>query len=306
MLKRIIEISNPETALRISKGFLCLSNKNISSNHSVTKIPAYDIGAVIFTNSYFTVSGSVFSRLALSGAIICICDHLYQPRAYMLPVSAHHESGSLVQSQADLGENTKRRLWKTIVSTKILHQAQALDHVGMRSERMYRLAGEVEEGDPKNLEAQAARLYWKKLFSNTFKRDRESKDINQYLNYGYAIIRTCVVRSILVHGLHPSLGIHHSNSRNPYKLADDLMEPFRPFMDIAVRNMNIVGGEDINPDQKAFLANQIYTDVTNRTKTTNLWNAINELLDLFVTVITGREVDFAYSVSIVDAVVIDG
>jgi len=294
VLKRIIEFSNPGSSLTITRGLLCVKLSTGEGGGDSHKIPVDDIGAIVFSNSHFTISGSVLSRLAKKGVISCICDERYQPSAYLLPVSVHHESGARVEMQANLDGRIKAALWKEVVKAKILNQAKALRCIGVDSKRMARLSQMVEPGDPKNIEAQAARLYWKLLFGNNFKRDFNAKDMNQFLNYGYAILRTCVTRSIIVHGLSPGLGLHHSNSRNPFKLADDLIEPFRPFIDVAVYELADGVSDDLSSEAKACLVNVMYKDFDFKGKQTNLWNGIARLLDSFVSVLSdnARKLEF--------------
>ena len=296
MLKRIIEFSSPGASLTLSRGFLCVKRSSGDDCGESEKIPIDDIGALVFTNSRFSISGSVLSSLAKKGVISCICDERYQPSAYLLPISAHHESGARIQMQADLDDRLKNHLWKEIVRAKIFNQARALKCIGVDSKRMGRLSEIVEPGDPRNIEAQAARLYWRLLFGKNFRRDFNAKGVNQLLNYGYAILRTCTTRSIVGHGLSPGLGIHHSNSRNPFKLADDLIEPFRPFIDVAVYELSDGVGDDLNSEAKARLVNVLYKDFDFKGKNTNVWNAVQRLLDSFASFLSDNARKFEFPI----------
>jgi CRISPR-associated protein Cas1 len=128
----------------------------------------------------------------------------------------------------------KKRLWSAIISAKIANQAEALDRCGRDGTGLREMSRRVKSGDPNNVEAHAAKLYWRKLFGEDFRRDRHGDDENKLLNYGYAIVRASIARAIVGTGLHPGLGIKHSNQYNPFPLADDLVEPLRPFVDMRV------------------------------------------------------------------------
>lgn len=128
----------------------------------------------------------------------------------------------------------KKSLWAQVVREKIRQQSLLLHHLGLPSSRLDRLAKEVKSGDPDNKEAMAARIYWTSIFGSNFLRNREAPGINALLNYGYTIIRSATARAVMAAGLHPSIGIHHKNASDAMRLVDDLMEPFRPLVDLMV------------------------------------------------------------------------
>ena len=156
----------------------------------------------------------------------------------LLPISEGNSLHSkIIQQQSSLTLPAKKRVWQQIVRHKISGQARVLKHLGKNAVALERLADNVKAGDPDNLEAQAAQKYWRLLFGDDFRRDTDADGINSLLNYGYAIIRAMVARAIVGSGLHPALGVQHSNQYNGLCLADDIMEPFRPWVDLRVFQM---------------------------------------------------------------------
>jgi CRISPR-associated protein Cas1 len=150
------------------------------------------------------------------------------------PLTGHFNQAAKIDAQLSVGRVLKKRLWQAIVKNKILAQAMVLEVVGQSSDALRHMASRVRSGDEGNLEAQASRRYWPLLFGADFRRERHGKGPNPLLNYGYAVIRSAMARAVVATGLHPSVGIFHSNRANAFRLVDDLMEPFRPFVDAKV------------------------------------------------------------------------
>jgi CRISPR-associated protein Cas1 len=182
-----------------------------------------------------------------------------------VPLTGHHLQTKRFAAQAAATVPTRKRLWQQIVCAKVHAQAYSLEKICGKDHGLHLLAGRVKSGDPNNIEAQAARRYWSYLLGGekkgkTFKRDSDGNDIiNICLNYGYGVLRAIVARSLCASGLHPSLGIHHHNQYNPYCLADDLMEPFRPTVDQAVCEYLLLNGvkSELTTEVKAFLIGRI-------------------------------------------------
>jgi CRISP-associated protein Cas1 len=154
----------------------------------------------------------------------------------------------------------RKRLWQTLIKCKIAHQASLLEAWNFDSVGLKRLHGKVRSGDPENIEAQAARRYWSTLFGTGFKRDREADGANALLNYGYTVLRSATARFVVAAGLHPTVSLHHANQLNPMRLVDDLIEPFRPYVDGTVRTLVEQGKLDVNAETKRALAMLLYTD----------------------------------------------
>ena len=166
-----------------------------------------------------------------------------------------------MQAQAEASLPTRKRLWKTLVKAKISAQADALDMVGHRSGALRDLARKVRSGDPDNIEGMAARRYWTQMMGDGFRRDRGAGGANALLNYGYMVLRAATARSILAAGLHPSLSIHHQSRGTALRLADDLMEPFRPFVDGIVKRLLETVGDGLDRDAKAALVSVTTLDL---------------------------------------------
>lgn len=179
-----------------------------------------------------------------------ICDDRHLPVGLCLPLTGYHAPARRMTAQANASKPTLKRLWQQIVRAKVAHQAALLRDLRGSDFGLGELAVSVRSGDPDNVEAQAARLYWPALFDSAdFLRDPALPDQNRYLNYGYAILRAIVARAICASGLHPGLGIHHHHRNNAYCLADDLMEPFRPAVDRAAVELWRDAGPDAPLDR---------------------------------------------------------
>lgn len=165
-------------------------------------------------------------------------------------------------SQVSTSRPTVKRLWREIVVAKIRMQGAVLASVGQEAGAFDLLAGRVRAGDPENLEAQAARRYWRLLMGDEFRRDRDAEGINALLNYGYTVLRATVARAICAAGLHPTIGLHHIGRGNAFALADDLMEPYRPLVERCVVNIVNAAGEALDREAKAALAALTSLDLT--------------------------------------------
>src|SRR5262249_34865000 len=155
----------------------------------------------------------------------------HNPIAFLWPLDAHHEQAGRMDAQLDASLPLKKRLWSQLVKAKLQQQAAVLEACGDSPALIAALIPKVRVGDPDNIEAQAARRYWSRVMGEEFTRDQDGDGINALLNYAYTILRSATARAVLAAGLHPSIGLHHSNRQNAMRLVDDLMEPFRPVMD---------------------------------------------------------------------------
>ena len=167
--------------------------------------------------------------------MLVICNRFHQPVGMMLPLDANHIQVERFANQKAGSIPTNKRIWQQIVRAKIRHQSGALKFLYNDSGGLQPLIKQVKSGDPSNIEARAARRYWPRLFKDdTFRRNRDQPGLNAILNYSYAVLRAIVARSICACGLHPAIGIHHHNRYSMFPLADDLMEPLRPVIDVEV------------------------------------------------------------------------
>ena len=165
-----------------------------------------------------------------------------------------------MRAQANASRPLCKRTWSELVSAKIMAQAHALESLDKPSARILKLASEVKSGDPDNREAVAAQAYWPTLFTSDFRRNRDLPGINAMLNYGYAVLRSATARAIVSAGLHPSLSLHHVSNSDAYCLADDLMEPFRPAIDLLVVDLNSRGASMEDIETRAELAGVLHAD----------------------------------------------
>lgn len=227
---RIIEISSDGCYARLQNKQL----KIIKDDYELGSIPIEDMAAFIIDHPQTRLSQVLLAELLSNNVMIVISDNKHLPIGMMLPLDHHTTQGERFDQQVSLKLTTKKQLWKKIIQNKIRQQSNVLNSVNNNDNGLSLLIPKVKSGDSNNVEAQAARRYWSKLFPGNFRRDRFGDDHNRFLNYGYAILRALTARSICASGLHPSFGLHHHNRYNAYRLADDLMEPFRPFVDIHV------------------------------------------------------------------------
>lgn len=230
MIKRTIDISE-QAYLHLKYQQLLIDKKG----ETVAQIPIEDIGALILQHPAIVLTQAVVIACQKHNVAVVFCDDRFLPYSLLLPISdGNNLHAKILKQQIALTLPTKKRLWSQIVKQKITNQAETLKTLDKTHIPLERLAKQVKPGDPENLEAQAAQKYWRLLFGNDFRRDVDLDGINSLLNYGYAIIRALIARAIVGSGLHPALGLYHSNQYNGLCLADDLMEPFRPWVDYQV------------------------------------------------------------------------
>lgn len=202
-------------------------------------VPLADIAALIVSHPQVTLSHAVLAGLACAGGVFVACNEKHMPVSMLLPLAANSLQAQRFAAQAGAPLPLKKRAWQEIVRSKIRAQARLLEERNAKDSGLVALAARVRSGDPENVEAQAARIYWRELFgADGFRRDPDGDGLNACLNYGYAVLRAVVARAICAAGLHPSLGVHHHNRYDAFCLADDLMEPFRPLVDREVANLN--------------------------------------------------------------------
>jgi CRISPR-associated protein Cas1 len=221
-----------------------------------TAIPIEDIGLIILDNPQIIISNALLMALNENNSAIISCDTSHLPYGLMLPMFSHHTFTEKLQAQLEASLPLKKNLWQQTIISKIENQAALLKKVGVDTKKMDFYISDVKSGDPGNVEGRAAAYYWDNLFIGTeFLRDRFGEHPNNLLNYGYAVLRAIVARSLIASGLFPSLGIHHRNKYNPYCLADDIMEPYRPFVDSLVLDIiqSYPDSEDLTPELKKKL-----------------------------------------------------
>lgn len=250
MIKRTIEISRDAAHLTVRQKQLLIRR----DGQTVGSIPCEDIGIVLVDHPGTTYSHAALSSLAESDAALVICGRNHLPNAILLPLADHSQIVWRINEQLAVSKPLQKQLWKQLVQAKIRAQAHNLATDCPAKSKLLDMARQVRSGDPKNMEAQAARVYWQNyLPDEAFRRDRDADGLNAILNYGYAVIRAAVARAIVAAGLMPAIGLHHSNRSNAFCLADDLMEPLRPLVDDRARDLFVQGYESLTPEAKAGL-----------------------------------------------------
>lgn len=258
MVGRIVEISEDGRHLGKARGFLTVSH----DGEELGRVPLDDIAAVIATAHGLTYSNNLLVALAERGAPLIVCGPNFMPAACLWSADAHHEQAGRLADQAAASKPLKKRLWAQLVQAKIDGQAATLEAVGAPAGGFALLARKVRSGDPDNVEAQAARRYWPLLFGDAFRRDRSADGVNSFLNYAYTVLRAGTARAVMAAGLHPSLGLAHRQRGNPFQLADDLMEPFRPLADRLVHHLVQAGADALDRETKPALARLLIVDLS--------------------------------------------
>ena len=233
MIRKTVEFSTPGTRLSVSHRQLVVDRPGQPKMMRSIE----DLGVVIVDDVRATYTQSVFLELLDAGATVLVSGRDHLPVGMMLPLDAHHIQTERHRAQVVSSEPIKKRVWQALIRAKIGQQAAVLTHFTGEHGGLVPMARRVRSGDPDNLEAQAAQRYWPRLFGKGFRRDRDADGVNALLNYGYAVVRAAIARAVVASGLIPSLGVHHRNRGNPFCLADDLLEPYRPYVDWRVKRL---------------------------------------------------------------------
>lgn len=237
MIKRTLYFGNPAyLKCRDEQLVINLPAANGMDEIVGNTIPIEDIGIIILDHQQITVTQHLMTKLLENNVALIQCNQTHHPIGLMLNLSSNTLQTVRFKSQIEASQPLKKQLWQQTIRTKILNQAAVLQKQNIEIQNMLQWVDDVKSGDTENHEARAAAYYWKNIFKTlpNFKREREGLPPNNLLNYAYAIIRATVARSLVGSGLLPTLGIHHRNQYNAYCLADDIMEPFRPFADLIV------------------------------------------------------------------------
>jgi len=258
MIKRTLYFGNPAyLSLRNSQLVIHLPEANgMDDRTGNNTIPIEDIGIVVLDNKQITITTGLMEALLANNTALITCDSTRMPVGLMLPLNGNTTQSERFQDQIVASLPLQKQLWQQTIQCKIANQAHVLKSKhGVVVKNMLAWVGDVKSGDSDNLEARAAAYYWKNMFPNIeyFTRGREGVPPNNLLNYGYAILRGVVARSLVGSGLLPTFGIHHHNKYNAYCLADDIMEPYRPFVDKLVLEI-MASGEDISELSKPIKA----------------------------------------------------
>lgn len=251
MIRKTVEFATPGTRLSVAHRQLVVERPD----HPKATLPIEDLGVVIVDDRRAIYTQAVFLDLLAAGATVMVTGRDHLPVGMMLPLDAHHVQTERHRAQVQASEAVKKRAWQALIRAKIAQQGTVLAHFTGDHGGLAPMARRVRSGDPDNLEAQAAQRYWPRLLGVGFRRDQTADGINALLNYGYAVLRAAAARAIVAAGLIPSLGVFHHNRGNPFCLADDLLEPYRPYVDWRVKSLvNAGSGEPPGLDQRSIRA----------------------------------------------------
>lgn len=260
MLKRTVHISSPS--------YLKMKNNQLVVTDGGTKelkgtVPIEDIAIVVMDHPQISISAPLINELMHNNCVLLHCSEKHLPNGMMLPLEGHSEMTERWRYQLEATLPLKKQLWKQTVYAKIKNQKNLLDVYNLASEPMVKYGDSITSGDETNMEGKAANHYWKYIFTD-FRRNPEGDNPNNFLNYGYAILRAIVARALVCSGMLPAQGIFHRNKYNPYCLADDIMEPYRPYVDALVMELMEVypEKEELDRESKVFLLKIATQDVS--------------------------------------------
>ncbi len=291
MIKKTIEISQQPAHLAVRHGQLQLKR----DGDVVASLPCEDLGVVVVDHPQTTYTHAALTEMTSQGAVVVLCGRDHLPCAMLLPTADHSLIVHRLQAQISITQPTRKRLWKQLVRAKIQAQADNLLPDSPPARRLREFAKSVRSGDPTNREAQAAKTYWSAWLLqapetedeslDSFHRDPDGDGVNAMLNYGYAIVRAAIARSIVTAGLHPAYGLFHSNRSNAFCLADDLIEPLRPMVDACVRSLAFAGESQLTTTVKAellgLLTEEVCTGGTTGPLLVSIQRFVTSLVDVF-------------------------
>jgi CRISPR-associated protein Cas1 len=259
MLKRTLLFSKP-ASLTTRNEQLVVSEPGGKTEKA--SIPIEDIGYLVLENRQLYVSMPLYEKMISNNVAVVFCDSSHMPNGMLLNLDGNNLQSEMFRHQVNSSVPLKKSLWKQTIEAKLVNQSRHLKWQSLRDGDILSLSKNVKSGDSDNKEGTASRLYWKRLFGNDFTRERYGNFPNNFLNYGYAILRAAVARALSGSGLLATLGIYHRNKYNAYCLADDIMEPYRPFVDQCVYEMVEENFDaDLNTESKMRLLNVLSSDV---------------------------------------------
>ena len=257
MLKRTLFFSTP-FCLSLKDNQMVINTKQMPDEKRT--IPIEDIGFVVLEHQQISITLPLLNALSDNNVAVIICGRDYMPNAMLMNLDSNKTQGESFRAQIESSEPLKKGLWKQVVEVKIRNQAALLNKLGKDGDKLKPYYTNVKSGDSDNREGIAAKIYWNELFGDKFIRSREGIEPNNLLNYGYTLLRAAVARALMGSGLLPALGIFHRNRYNAFPLADDIMEPYRPYVDEIVYHMYTNGIDKLDKDAKSQLLNILFTD----------------------------------------------
>ncbi len=224
--------------------------------------PIEDLGCIVIENQQVRISIPLLNELADNNVAVILCDRKAMPKTMLMNLEGNSTLQESYKYQFEVSEPCKKQIWKQLVECKISNQARLLNKLNKDGDVLKPYYMNVKSGDTDNREGLSSRIYWSKLFDGSFRRDREGEPPNNLFNYGYSILRAATARALIGSGLYPAFGIFHRNRYNAFPLADDIMEPYRPFVDEIVYNLfNERGQTELTRDVKGELLRVLFADV---------------------------------------------
>ena len=275
MVKRTLSFSRP-CSLSLKNCQMVIRMKD--DPDFIRTIPVEDIGFVLLENQQISITMPLLNVLADNNTAVIVCTDKMMPNAMLLNLDSNSVQGERYRDQINASEPLKKNLWKQTVEAKIRNQAALLDKLDKDGSQLKPYWQNVKSGDADNREGIAAKIYWDALFGDDFMRYRTGGSPNEMLNYGYSVLRAAVARSLMGSGLFPAFGIYHRNRYNAFPLADDIMEPYRPFVDEIVFDLYANGEDELNKDVKAEILKLLYVDT--------VFDKVTRPLDLGLSVTT--------------------
>lgn len=257
------------------------------------QIPLEDINCILIENQTVTLSAYLLQKLADMGIVLYVCDEKHLPNAVLLPMVRHSRHFKILKYQMEAAKPLQKRLWQQIVIQKIKNQALCLELLGREgAKELFAMCREVQSGDRTHVEAKAAAFYFKSMYGIGFSRGNDHI-INSALNYGYAIVRGLIARSIVCYGLEPSIGVFHCSELNSYNLADDLIEPFRPLVDLYVSQHYDISEIDsvLTPEAKRGIFGIINFDMDVKGEKRIISNCVDMLAASYSSALQERRTD---------------
>ena len=257
MIKQTLFFSTP-VYLSLKNCQIVISWKD--SDDKITR-PIEDIGCVVLENQMISITLPLLNELVKNNVAVILCDNKMMPTSMLQNLDANTTQAESLKFQLAVTDPMKKQVWKQIIESKIKNQAAVLALAGKNKDILKPYYNNVKSGDSDNREGLAAKIYWNSLLGNSFKREREGCSPNSLLNYGYSILRAAVARALLGSGLLPNLGIFHKSRYNAFPLADDVMEPYRPFVDEIVYRLYENGFTELNKESKSEIMRVLNCDV---------------------------------------------
>jgi CRISPR-associated protein Cas1 len=293
MIGRIVEIAGEGNYLHADRGFLVVEKRG----ETVGRVPLDDIAGLIANTHDLVYSNNLLVAIGERACPLVVCGKNHAAVSVLWPIMTHHRQGARMDAQLAASLPLRKRLWKSLVQSKLGMQAATLGAYGLPQAPLRSLVAKVRSGDAGNLEGVGARRYWPILLGKSFRRDQGGDGINALLNYGYTVLRATVARRLLATGLHPGLPLHHANDLNAMRLVDDLMEPFRPLVDAQVRHLVDLGLYEVDTRTKRELALLMTRSIPTPEGLSPVANAIERLCLSLAQVFEGGRTDLALPLS---------